>query len=104
MRQMLAALFLVCVYNQVNAQSVFYGLTKGNGQSTISKFDASNNSLTAAYTFQNSGTSPANSEFIEGADGKLYSTTLLGGDFNNGVIFSFDPSTLVKTKLYDLNS
>jgi len=104
MRKLLAALLLLCVYSTLSAQSIFYGLTKGNGHGTISKFDASNNSLTAAYTFGSNGTHPALSEFVEGADGKLYSSTAYGGKYNKGVIFSFDPVTLVKTKLFDLSS
>src|SRR5688572_33471218 len=99
MRNLLAALLLLCVYSTINSQSVFYGLTKGNGEGTISKFDASNNSLTAAYTFQNSVRSPFNSEFVQGVNGKLYGTTTRGGVSNKGALFSFDPTSNSHTKL-----
>src|SRR5438045_1714826 len=90
--------------NSLHAQSVFYALTPANGAGVISRYNAATNNLTIAHAFENPGTNPFNSEFVEGADGKLYSTTAFGGAFNKGVIFSLDPVTNAETKLLDLNS
>ncbi|MBO9684319.1 MAG: hypothetical protein J7502_16920, partial [Flavisolibacter sp.] len=65
------------------AQPNFYGITPGNGTGVISKYNPSTNSLTAIYTFQNSGYDPYGSEFVE-VSGKLYGTTAHGGTFNKG--------------------
>ena len=40
---------------------------------------------------------------MQAADGKLYGMTSYGGSRNSGVIFCFDPVTLIYTKKYDLN-
>jgi uncharacterized repeat protein (TIGR03803 family) len=74
------------------AQPVLYGLTQGNSNTgTISKFDASANSLSAVHTFRDIGIYPPG-HLLRTLDGKLYGMTNNGGTNNRGVIFSFDPS------------
>ncbi len=51
---------------------------------------------------QPTGFNPKGS-LLQAADGNLYGMTLRGGTFNNGVIFSFNPTTSTYTKLHDYN-
>lgn len=104
MKKLISVFFLLGVFTfQTRAQSVLYGVTPGNGSGVISKLTPSTNALDPIYKFQNPGTSPYGSEFTE-VNGKLYSATDLGGSFNKGVLFSFDPASNTYTKLHDLNS
>jgi uncharacterized repeat protein (TIGR03803 family) len=86
------------------AQPVLYGLTHGDiNTGTISKFDVSANSLSAVHTFRDIGIYPPG-RFIRTSDGKLYGMTNNGGTNNRGVIFYFDPSTSIYTKLKDFDN
>jgi len=98
-----AFLLLLVAAIQLHAQLGLYGLT-GGGNGTISKYDASSGNLSAVYSFQNTGTGPFGSEFIEGIDGKFYATTGGGGQNNKGVLFSYDPTTNSYSGLIDLTS
>ncbi|CAN5459831.1 hypothetical protein BH10BAC3_BH10BAC3_17460 [soil metagenome] len=89
-----------------------YGMTKGggtNGMGVIFSFDPSTSTYTKLKDFDFTiGTNPYGS-LMQASDGKLYGMTTYGGSSNsyggssNGVIFSFDPSTSVYTKLKDFD-
>ncbi len=84
----------------------FYGTTqKGgmNNQGVIFSFDPINNSYAKLYDFDGINGSYPMSSFIQANDGKLYSTTNIGGLNSKGIIFSFDPATNIYTKLYDFS-
>ncbi len=49
------------------------------------------------------GTYPFGS-FVKGRDNKLYATASTGGINKVGIIFSYDPSLSVFTKLYDFDN
>ncbi len=78
----------------------FYG---GNGPGVIFSFDPSTSTYAKLIDFDSTnGAFPAGS-LIQASDGKLYGITSAGGSTNNGVIFSFDPSTSIYTKLKDFS-
>jgi uncharacterized repeat protein (TIGR03803 family) len=85
-----------------------YGMTE-NGVDSVSdgvifKYNPDSNSYSVLYVFYNDsvGANPSGS-FIQAHDGKLYATTTWGGTHYNGVIFSFDPDSLIYTDIYNLN-
>ena len=84
---------------------VLYGTTPygANGTGTIFKFDPAGSALTTLYTF------PANHGGYQGginasgliyAKGQLYGTTVGGGSYGRGTIFSIKPATGAFTTLY----
>ena len=77
---------------------VFYGTTQGGGglsnNGTIFSFDPSSSTYTVLHTYpfgSLQGAIPSASMTLNG--GVLYGTTIGGGTFASGVIFSFDPSS-----------
>jgi len=90
----------------------FYGVTtfggaNGNGGGTIFEWNPTTNDYTVKREFSIfdvSGNTPVSKMVL--LNGKLYGTTIFGGNTNNGVIFEFDPATDTYTKKYnfDFNS
>jgi uncharacterized repeat protein (TIGR03803 family) len=84
----------------------FYGMTNKGGSNNVGvifSFDPSSLSFKKLKDFvQADGASPFGS-LISAKDGKLYGMTHEGGSSNSGVVFSFDPSSSVYTKLKNLN-
>jgi uncharacterized repeat protein (TIGR03803 family) len=85
----------------------FYGTTIwafGTGNAgTIFKIDAAGTTLTILHSFTGSDGGQPNAGLIQGTDGNLYGTTLLGGPnsaINAGTIFKIDPSGTAFTSLY----
>jgi len=82
----------------------YYGTTQTGGRyglGTIFRFDSSGN-WTTLYSFagNSDGASP-NGALVQGSDGALYGTTVLGGgNSNGGTIFRFVPSTGSETILH----
>src|SRR5436853_338175 len=68
----------------------------------IFSFDPSSSTFITLKNFDGTdGVSPSGS-LVQAHDGKLYGMTGAGGDEdNNGVIFSFDPTSLIFKKLQD---
>lgn len=61
-----------------------------NSGSVIYKYDISNDTLTAIYTFRDSlYTRNATAGLIQANNGKLYGLTAYGGDFNYGTLFEY---------------
>ena len=84
-----------------------YGMTSAGG-SNDSGVIFSYNLLSSTYTKLKDfggadGTGP-NGSLMQASDGKLYGVTGGGGSYSDGVIFSFNPSTSVYTKLKDFGS
>jgi uncharacterized repeat protein (TIGR03803 family) len=84
-----------------------YGMTVlggANSAGVIFSYDPSSSVYTKLKDFNASdGTSPFGN-LIQASDGKLYGMTTYGGNNNAGVIFSFDPSSSIYTKLKDFNA
>jgi uncharacterized repeat protein (TIGR03803 family) len=81
-----------------------YGMT-GNGGSSghgvIFSFDPSSSAYTKVKDFDNTNGAYPLGSLMQASDGKLYGMTANGGNSDNGVIFSFDPSSSTYTKLQD---
>jgi uncharacterized repeat protein (TIGR03803 family) len=84
-----------------------YGMTSGGGSrkaGVIFSFDPTSSTFTKLMDFNGSdGGYPYTNTLMQASDGKLYGITSAGGSSNNGVIFSFDPSSATYTKLKDFN-
>jgi uncharacterized repeat protein (TIGR03803 family) len=83
-----------------------YGMTVNGGSNNygvIFSFDPSSSTYTKLKDFD--GTTGANpyGSLIQASDGKLYGMTYGGGSSGYGVIFSFDPSSSIYTKLKDFD-
>ena len=91
----------------LHGQPVFFGLTGGGGTAdggVIFSYNASTGLYTKHHDFiSSSGYAPIGG-IAKGREGVLYGMTSSGGDFGNGVIFSFDPATKVYAALYHFNS
>ena len=83
-----------------------YGMTSEGGSNDIGvifSFDPSASTYTKLVDFDdNNGRAPLGS-LIQALNGKLYCMTSIGGSNNFGVIFSFDPTTSIYTKLMDFD-
>ena len=82
---------------------VFYGTAQAGGASgagVIFAFDPSSSTYTVVHDFTGGlgGTNPGAELALSG--GVFYGTTVLGGLFNNGLIFSFDPSSSTYTSVH----
>ena len=84
-----------------------YGMTSSGGSSgngVIFSFDPSSSTYTKLKDFDGTnGAYPYGGGLIQATDGKLYGTTYEGGINDAGVIFSFDLSSSVYTKLNDFD-
>ncbi|HEY6977651.1 MAG TPA: choice-of-anchor tandem repeat GloVer-containing protein, partial [Chitinophagaceae bacterium] len=83
-----------------------YGMTNSGGSSNngaIFSFDPSLSSYTKLKDFDGTNGKNPSDRVIQASDGKLYGMTTGGGSSNNGVIFSFDLSTLAYSKLKDFD-
>lgn len=89
------SLLAVCV---TNAQlPKFYGLTSRGGEYNIGAIysineDGSGYETEFSFPIENMGESATFVTLVEADNKKLYGTTSLGGTFNRGVIFEYDPS------------
>lgn len=83
-----------------------YGMTTSGGiysGGVIYSYDIATGIFTDEFNFNgSSGLNPKGS-LIQTVDGTLYGMTSSGGDYNNGIIFSFQPSEGTFTKLYDMS-
>ncbi len=84
-------LYGMCANGGSDQSGVIFSFNPGNSTySKLKDFD-----LTSGYYPHGS--------LLAGADGKFYGMTYKGGDHNEGVLFSFDYSTLMYTKLNDFD-
>jgi uncharacterized repeat protein (TIGR03803 family) len=88
------------------ANGKFYGTAQqggANGFGTIFSFDPSNNNFTVLYDFgTTNGGAPRGPLYMD-SNGNFFGTASYGGLYYEGVLFSFNPTTLVYTKLKDFN-
>ncbi|MFV5703336.1 choice-of-anchor tandem repeat GloVer-containing protein [Flavobacterium sp. XS2P12] len=83
-----------------------YGLIEngGIGFGVIASYDPSTGIYTKLKDFNGSDGAYPRGSLVQASDGKLYGMTSQGGSSgNNGVIFSYEPSTNIYTKLKDFN-
>ena len=83
-----------------------YGMTVNGGSSgagVIFSFESSSSTYTKLNDFDNTNGSNPLGNLMQASDGKLYGMTANGGSSGVGVIFSFDPSSSIYTKLIDYN-
>lgn len=87
------------------ADGKLWGVTARGGSysdGTIFSYDTAKNTISWEYEFRggSNGTVPAGNLIID-SKGLMYGTTFQGGANNTGIIYSFNPSTKVFTKLAD---
>ena len=89
-----------------------YGMTNvggTNGKGVIFSLDLSSSTYTKQVDFNGDNGAHPSGSLLQASDGKLYGMTALGGIVaangpdGYGVIFSFDPSTSIYTKLKELD-
>lgn len=99
-------LFLLSSYMSF-AQQTFWGMSchKGAIAGSIFKVEYPGAAYTDVHTFSqaSNGINPRGS-LIQASDGNLYGLCSQGGSFGAGVLFKFNPFSLVYTKLYDFDS
>ena len=84
-----------------------YGMTTNGGSSgvgVIFSFDPSSSTYTKLKDFDNTNGANPYGSLVQASDGKLYGMTVGGGSSGYGVIFSFDPSSSIYTKLIDFDN
>ena len=75
----------------------------GDGAGVIFSFNPGNLTYAKLKDFDFSSGYYPHGSLMKGIDGKLYGMTYKGGNNNNGVLFSFECSTLTYTKLNDFD-
>jgi len=85
-----------------------YGMTNSGGSNSsgvLFSFDPATNTYSKLLDFNGSanGANPFGS-LMQATNGKLYGMTYYGGSNNDGVLFSFDPSSNTYNNLLDFNS
>jgi len=91
----------------LGADNKIYGVTTEGGtfgHGCIYRYNASNGLYEQLWSFDgtNSGSQPKFG-LVDGGNGKFYGTTFVGGANNLGVLFEFDPVSLIYTKLLDFD-
>jgi uncharacterized repeat protein (TIGR03803 family) len=84
-----------------------YGMTVVGGSlgvGVIFSFDPLTSTYSKEMDFDKSIGGVPHGSLIQASDGKLYGMTEAGGTKDRGVIFSFDPSTSIYTKLLDFDN
>ena len=94
----------------VNAQTHYdlYGLAQGGakGMGVIYRYDLLANTFDTLMSFDGlNGAAPAiGGKLILASDGQLYGLTAVGGKYNDGVMFRFNPITFKDTVLINFDS
>ncbi|MEO6327951.1 MAG: choice-of-anchor tandem repeat GloVer-containing protein [Ginsengibacter sp.] len=81
-----------------------YGLTFQGGANNVGEifsYELSSSTYTTLKDFDIANGSSPSETLIQASNGKLYGTTPYGGNKGAGVIFSYDPSSSIFTKLRD---
>jgi uncharacterized repeat protein (TIGR03803 family) len=73
------------------------------GYGVIFSFDIMTMTYTKLFDFQGDNGSQPNGSLFQNSDGKMYGMASSGGLADLGVIFSFDPTSLNFTKLFDFD-
>src|SRR5580700_8469218 len=105
-KNLLILLLLFMLYPGI-AQTILFGTTINGGSNSTGTLFNYQPATSTQHIIRNLDSyigSPTNNNFIQGADGKLYSMTTYGGTNGYGAIFSLDPLTANFTVLYDFNN
>jgi len=81
-----------------------YGLASSGGIyniGTLISYNPINNTFTKLFDFNDTLGSTPMGDLIQASNGKLYGMTNVGGAWNDGVIFSYDPVQNSYSKLFD---
>jgi uncharacterized repeat protein (TIGR03803 family) len=89
----------------IDAGGMLYGATiaggvSGNGLGTVYAIDRKTSAEHVAYNFEGTTDGALPEGGVIAINGILYGTTSLGGDTNDGVVFSLDPATGAETVLH----
>jgi len=88
------------------SNGILYGMTSAGGANshgTIFSFNPADNTFTALYSFTGTDGGGPEGNLMQGANGKLYGVTKMGGTNNAGTLFSYDIAQNAYTKLYDFS-
>ena len=83
-----------------------YGITSAGGNNNLGvifSFDPATETFSKLFDFDETEGAPSSGDLIQAADGKLYGTTVSGGLNSSGIIFSFDASSSIFTKVFDFD-
>lgn len=83
-----------------------YGTALSGGlghQGGIFSYDAATGTYTTLYQFDETSGSQPTGALTWGSNGLIYGLTTYGGQYNNGVLFSFNPASRVYKVLYHFN-
>lgn len=75
-----------------------------NNMGVIFKFNPMNNTYTKLYDFDSTNGKWAYGAMIQGSNGKFFGMTTKGGNYDDGVIYCFDPITNNLLKIFDFDS
>lgn len=75
-----------------------------NNMGVIFKFNPMNNTYTKLYDFDSTNGKWAYGAMIQGSNGKLFGMTSKGGNYDDGVIYCFDPLSNNFLKIFDFDS
>ncbi len=101
------------LYKVDNADSIiFYGMTKEGGKDNgdggvLFKYNLTDSNYRVIKSFD--GSYPYHKEFgrhpygsvMQADNGKIYGTTFIGGTHNDGVLFEYDPDSMIFRKMFD---
>lgn len=106
MKKILLTLSCSFIFIYYVQSQTLYGTTPNGGNDaggTIIKFMASTNDLAVVKSFASPAVQPYYTTLVQANDGKLYGMTRNGGVYGYGVIFSYDTSTGIYTKVKDFD-
>ncbi len=103
------ALGLFSIFTQACLGQTFFGTTHTGGPTgggTIFRVNADGSGFATDYNFQidnNPGRGAGSANMIKLTNGKLYGVMSAGGKTDRGILFEYDPSTLIYSKKIDFD-
>jgi uncharacterized repeat protein (TIGR03803 family) len=97
---------LLLFYNDAKSQYLLYGHTCGGGaynDGVIFRYNPFTNKDTVLFNFDNTNGFCPEGNFYLATNGLLYSTTEVGGRYNLGTAFSFNPKTFTHRIIINFN-
>lgn len=92
------------LYGMTSAGGINSSPDNPEGLGTLFQYDPANSVCVKKFDFDGTmnGGKPSGS-LLKASDDQLYGLTLLGGTKNKGVLFQYNPSTLIYTKKFNFN-